>query len=51
MARMVRYEIEKIDGLYCVFDKDGRIVAAFKTLEDAKQAIERYTHHVPDVVY
>ena len=32
------YQIEKIDGLYCVFKK-GRIIAAFLTKKEAVEAV------------
>ena len=36
----MRYEIIEMDGLQVVF-KDSRMVAAYETLEKAKQGIER----------
>ena len=38
---MKMYEIEKWDGLYCVFYK-GRIISAHYTLKEAKQAIQNH---------
>lgn len=41
----MRYEITEMDELYCVFriERLGeRIVAAFETLEEAKEAVVRY---------
>ena len=34
--------IEYIDDLYCVFDRTGRIIAAFETKEKAKAYIRKY---------
>lgn len=36
----MRYEIEIIDDLYCVF-KDGRIICACETKREALKAIEK----------
>lgn len=35
------FEIIKSEGLYCVFKRDT-IVAAFETLKEAKEAVEKY---------
>lgn len=37
----MRYEIIKIDGLYCIF-KGERIVSAHETLKQAKEVIAKY---------
>lgn len=37
----MRYEIVRMDGLYCVFNEE-RIIAAFETLKEAKEAVRRY---------
>lgn len=34
-------KIEKIDGLFCVFDRSGRILVAYQTREDAEAFIRR----------
>lgn len=36
----MKYEIEIIDDLYCVF-KDSRIIGAYNTKQDALKAIEK----------
>lgn len=36
-----RYEIVEYENLYCVF-KNDRIIAAFETAKEAKEAVERY---------
>ena len=41
----MKYEISKEDGLYCVYESERlglRIVAAYETLKDAKEAIEEF---------
>lgn len=38
---MKRYEIEKMDGLYCVFEND-RMISAFKNKKKAEEAVKRY---------
>lgn len=37
----MRYEIIKIDGIYVIF-KGDRIVCAYETLKEAKEAVARY---------
>ena len=37
----MRYEIIKIDGVYCIF-KGERIISAYETLKQAKEAVQRY---------
>lgn len=38
---MKKYEIIELDGLFCVF-KSGRIICAFETYKEAKEAVARY---------
>lgn len=33
------YKIEKIEGLYCVFERNGRIIAAFLTKKEAVETV------------
>lgn len=37
----MRYEIIKIDGLYCIF-KGDRIVSAYHTMKEATEAVSKY---------
>lgn len=41
----MKYEIIKLDGLYCIFKvglRDRRIICATETLKDAKERVEKY---------
>ena len=37
----MKYEIIKIDGVWCIF-KGERIISAFETYKEAKEAVARY---------
>lgn len=37
----MKYEIIKLEGVYCIF-RGERIISAFLTLKEAKEAVERY---------